>query len=238
MASANERLPLHFPQKIFLAGRNGERGPRESAARCPYTYCHGIFQVRQPVAEVSRPLLASSHPAHCCRDSLVFGSILHRLDASVRVRCRGASALGTSAKGCQEPAKRGSEKNMVPLSTLENDPIGGWGRGGPFDGSTVRQAHRRQAHRRRAQGRGPIGSAARCASICWAGNIPCQRGQGGGEPRQSAARFPPTTGAKYPIEFLPDRFFSAVSAIQSNFLPRRTGRTQSVNWGGGWDLWV
>ena len=169
-------------RNLFLAGRNGERGPRESAARCPYTYCHGIFQVRQPVAEVSRPLLASSHPAHCCRDSLVFGSILHRLDASVRVRCRGASALGTSAKGCQEPAKRGVRlcladrrgpysrlssaggvapprrmsceyvsssllacgrnplrpasrqsarqslgKNMVPLSTLENDPIEGAG---------------------------------------------------------------------------------------------------------------
>ena len=109
-------------RNLFLAGRNGERGPRESAARCPYTYCHGIFQVRQPVADVSRPLrrlclplLASSHPAHCCRDSLVFGSILHRLDASVRVRCRGASALGTSARGCQEPAKRDSKKHSPPI---------------------------------------------------------------------------------------------------------------------------
>ncbi len=57
--------------------------------------------LKQAVAEVARPLLASSRPAHRCRDSLVLCSVLHRLDASVRVRCRGASARGTSATSCQ-----------------------------------------------------------------------------------------------------------------------------------------
>ena len=60
MGGANERLLLPIPQKLFRAGRNGERGPKGSAARCPSTYWQRIFHVWEHPNEVQKNIVLLS----------------------------------------------------------------------------------------------------------------------------------------------------------------------------------